>query len=300
MNLSWKIFTAFGIPVRLHFSMIIIPFLAFSWVEGSGLEEVLIASILTILLFGSVLLHEFGHALTGRRYGVHTADIVLTPIGGMARMTNIPERPKEEIAISIAGPLVSFGIAAIAYGVLLAIPFVPALHPVIHPLALEMLAVLLQLNLALGAFNLIPALPMDGGRVFRGVLALKYSHLKATQIASKIGKILAVVGGIWGVMNSHWSLVFIAFFIYSAAGQEERIANMREAHKRAQEGGSPFGGSPFGGAPFGGGKRGFYVYQEPRNAPSTDDDWSNGPAAPRQTKVVEGGKVEVISRKNLS
>ncbi|MBN2343994.1 MAG: site-2 protease family protein [Deltaproteobacteria bacterium] len=292
MNFSWKIFTAFGIPVRLHFSMVIIPFLAFTWVEGTGIEQLIVASILTILLFGSVLLHEFGHALTGRRYGVHTADIVLTPIGGMARMTNIPQNPKQEIAISIAGPLVSFAIAGVSFALLLVSPQLP----VVHPLALEMLHVLFQLNLMLGLFNLIPALPMDGGRVFRGLLALKFSHLKATQIASKIGKLLAVAGGIYGIMESQWTLVFIAFFIYTAAGQEERIANMREAYKQAQKDGASFGGSPFGASPFG--NRGYYVYKESRRPAAPKDDWYDDNASPRNARVVEGGKVEILSRKD--
>lgn len=287
MNFSWKIFTAFRIPVRLHFSMIIIPFLAYTWVEGTGLAEMLIAALLTILLFGSVLLHEFGHALTGRRYGVHTEDIVLTPIGGMARMHNIPQHPKQEIAISIAGPLVSFAIAGVAYAGLWLYQFAPVLHPLIA----QMLAVLFQLNLMLGLFNLVPALPMDGGRVFRGLLALKYSHLRATQIASKIGKLLAVVGGIWGIYNSQWMLVLIAFFIYSAAGQEERVAFMREAHKRSQQGGGPFGSSPFGQ------KRGFYVYRESDQPQVHSDDWTDEEPKRTPPKTVEGGKVEVISRK---
>ncbi|MBN2524900.1 MAG: site-2 protease family protein [Deltaproteobacteria bacterium] len=302
MNLSWKIFTAFNIPVRLHFTMVIIPFLAMSWVNSTGGEALIIASVLSVLLFGSVLLHEFGHALTGRRYGVHTEDIVLTPIGGMARMQNIPQRPKEEIAISIAGPLVSFTIAGISF----ALVFVSQFAAFSHPLVVELLLVLYQLNLALGVFNLIPALPMDGGRVFRGLLALKYSHLKATQIASRLGKILAIAGGIWGAMEGRWTLVIIAIFIYSAASQEMRIAAMREAYKKAQQKGIPFSGFPFGQAPFGGrspfGNHGYYVYREPRtpgaqSQSSGDGDWSDGGPSSR-AKVVEGGKVEILSRKD--
>jgi Zn-dependent protease len=312
MNLSWKIFTAFKIPVRLHFTMIIIPFLAFSWVNTTGMEALVLATALTVLLFGSVLLHEFGHALTGRRYGVYTEDIVLTPIGGMARMRSIPEGPREEIAISIAGPMVSFAIAGAAFG--LGIGF--QLMPVYYPLVVELLQVLFRLNLMLGLFNLVPALPMDGGRVLRGVLALKFSHLKATQIASRIGKALAIAGGLYGLMNSQWTLVFIAIFIYSAANQEMRVALMRDAYRRAKQEGTPTGWSPFGsspsggspfrsdspfhqeGAPFGG--RGYYVYRETGRGVSdagTDDDWKDG-ASDRNAKVVDDVKVEVLSRKD--
>ncbi|HUT78903.1 MAG TPA: site-2 protease family protein, partial [Polyangia bacterium] len=97
MNWSWKIGTLFGIPVRLHVSMLVFPFIAFSWVDGSGLVQLFTAAGLTLLLFGSIVAHELGHALTARRYGVHTLDIVLTPIGGMARIINMPSRPRHEI-----------------------------------------------------------------------------------------------------------------------------------------------------------------------------------------------------------
>jgi Zn-dependent protease len=311
MNISWKIFTAFKIPVRLHFTMVIIPFLAFSWVNTTGVDALIVAIVLTVLLFGSVLLHEFGHALTGRRYGVHTEDIVLTPIGGMARMRSVPERPGEEIAISIAGPLVSFAIAAAAFG--LTIGF--SLLPVHYPLAVEMMKVLFHLNLVLGVFNLVPALPMDGGRVLRGLLALKYSHLKATQIASRIGKVLAVAGGVYGVMEGQWTLAIIAIFIYSAAGQEMRMAVMRDAYRRSREAGTPFGGAPFGHSPFGGspfdraranqegspfGSHARYVYRETHRNPSdleSDEEWRDG-ASTQDVKVVEDVKVEILSRKD--
>lgn len=302
INLSWKIFSAFGIPVRLHFSMVIIPFIAFSWVPGNSPASMIAAIILSILLFGSVLLHELGHALTGRRFGVHTADIVLTPIGGMARMQNIPTDPKQEIAISIAGPLVSFAIAGISYLVLAVSTILPIVPAICYWAAIT----LFQLNLALGLFNLVPALPMDGGRVFRGILALKYDHLKATRIAAKIGKGLAVAGGAYAIFNGSWSLALIAIFVYTAAGQEERYAAYREAQKKGGVGfGFPFGGVGGGytrtGRPHPGSRPSDSASGKSDPWKTPEDDWStprsrhqgHGPSV----KVVQGGKVEVISRK---
>lgn len=312
MNLSWKIFTAFNIPVRLHISMVIIPLLAFSWAKDTGPFGLLMALVVSVLLFGSVLLHELGHALTGRRYGVHTEDIVLTPIGGMARMRNIPQRPKAEIVIAIAGPLVSFAVAAIFYAAAFSMQFWPTQPAFLF----DMFVDLLSLNVMLGAFNLIPALPMDGGRVFRGLLALKYSHLKATRIAAGVGKYLAIAGIAWGVIRGPWTLAIIGIFIFFSAGMEERYAAMQDAYRKAREGGSPFGRSPFGGFPFGAGspfshrsrsqqsgsgQEGHYVYRESQQRAngrhSHSDDWEDGDSA-NHAKVVEGVKVEILSRKD--
>jgi len=172
MSWSWKIFSAFGIPVRLHISMLLLPVIAFTWVEGNSLSSWIVAGVLAVLLFASVIAHEFGHALMGRRFGVKTEDIVLTPIGGMARMRNIPTNPSQEIAIAIAGPLVSF---AVALGAWLFVSAAPVM-PLAPRLILGAAAVLYELNLTLALFNLIPALPMDGGRVFRGILSLRGTY----------------------------------------------------------------------------------------------------------------------------
>ncbi|MBN2714235.1 MAG: site-2 protease family protein [Deltaproteobacteria bacterium] len=298
MNLSWKIFTAFGIPVRLHISMLLIPILAYSFAGDTGALGWLLVLALAVLLFGSILLHELGHALTGRRYGVHTEDIVLTPIGGMARMRSIPQRPKPEIVIALAGPLVSFALMGAFHGMAIGANSVPSLG-----LLTGLFVFLSEINFMLGAFNLIPALPMDGGRVFRGLLAMKYSHLKATKIAASVGKYLAIAGIAWGLIRGPWTLVAVGVFIFFSAGMEERVAAMQDAYRRAHDAGSPFGRSPFGGFPFGGrpqsGGRGYYVYQESRRSPSgtAGDDWKDGATA-NDARVVEGVKVEILSRKD--
>jgi stage IV sporulation protein FB len=279
MGWSFKIGKLFGIPIRLHFTMAIVPFLAFSMVGGEGVLGFAVALGLTALLFGSVVAHELGHALTARRFGVHTADIVLLPIGGVARIVNLPKKPSHEIAIAVAGPLVSLAIAAAAFSL-----FVPSLFaPELLRLAVQSL---FYTNLVLGLFNLVPALPMDGGRVLRGLLALKRDYLSATRIAVRVGRIIAIAGFVYAVYTGSWNLGFIALFVYFGAGSEERIAWMREAAERGGAAGAGFG------AP--GGAR-VYTWRW-TNAPGGG---SPPPQRPdRDVIVVEGGKVEVIPPKD--
>jgi stage IV sporulation protein FB len=278
MSWSFKIGSLFGIPIRLHATMAIVPFFAFSSVESGDPVGFAIALALTLLLFGSVVAHELGHALVARRFGVRTEDIVLLPIGGVARIVNLPRRPAHEIAIAAAGPLVSIGIAAAAYLLLL----VPSLF--MSPLFAAAAGAFIQMNVLLGLFNLIPALPMDGGRVLRGVLALKRDYLSATRIAVRIGRAIAIAGLVYAVWAGEFMLGFIAVFIFFGAGAEERIALLREA---ARQGGAAGPGGPFGGVHT-------FVWTSrggPRTAPTTprrDDD----------VIVIQGGKAEVISKKD--
>jgi stage IV sporulation protein FB len=288
MGWSWKIGSLFGIPIRLHVSMAIVPFFAFSSVGSGDPLGLALALGLTALLFASVVAHELGHALAARRFGVRTEDIVLLPIGGMARIVNLPARPSHEIAIAAAGPLVSIGIGAAAYILLL----VPSLF--MSPLAVAAAGAFIEMNVVLGVFNLVPALPMDGGRVLRGVLALKRDHLTATRIAARIGRAIAVAGFVYALWTGEYMLAFVAVFVFFGAGTEERIAWMREAARRGGAVGAPFSRvyawrwtsgprAPDGAAP-----------------PPADDGWS-APAAPRrddQVIVIRGGKVEVISKKD--
>jgi Zn-dependent protease len=278
MALSLSLGTVSGIPVRLHVTMLLIPFLLYS---ERSLESPLAFAVETgivVLLFGSVLLHELGHALTARRFGVRTLDIVLTPIGGMARVIDMPSRPRHEIAIALAGPLVSLALAGAAMGLgLAAAPLVPR--------AVEQgLVYLAGINLMLGVFNLVPALPMDGGRVLRGYLALRRDFLTATRMAVRVGRVIAVAGFAAAVLWFHsWSLAAIAVFVYLAAGSEERMALWREMQKRAAAEGPAQAGFP--------GVRTF-VWTWPQQG--------GGPKPPDRGNVivVEGGKAEVISRKD--
>ncbi|MDD5307185.1 MAG: site-2 protease family protein [Deltaproteobacteria bacterium] len=291
MALSWRLGTVSGIPVRLHITMLLIPFLLYS---KRSLESPLAFAVETgivVLLFGSVLLHELGHALMARRFGVRTLDIVLTPIGGMARVIDMPSRPRHEIAIALAGPLVSLGIAGLGLVLGLAVsaaPFVPRAVD-------EGVVYLAGINLMLGVFNLVPALPMDGGRVLRGYLALKRDFLTATRMAARVGRIIAVAGFIAALLwLDSWSLAAIAVFVYLAAGGEERMALWREMQKQGSAGGPTQAGFP--------GVRTFvWTWPSQNGGPQRPSGWAEpGGALPdrREVIVVEGGKVEVISRKD--
>jgi Zn-dependent protease len=302
MGWSWKIGTLFGIPVRLHLSMVLIPILAFGWVPGSGPAAVVTTAALVVLLFGSVLLHELGHALVARRFGVRTMDIILTPLGGMARVIDMPRNPRHEIAIAVAGPVVSLAIAGIA----LVSTILLAMAPIVPAVAFEGLGILMWVNTMLGLFNLVPALPMDGGRILRGLLALKYDFLKATRIAARIGRIIAVVGGVLAVFYfKSWSLAAIAVFVYFSAGMEERVAAWREARRQAATGWrGPVGQAGDRSQP----RAATYTWTwtsrdgGPSGAghpPQRRPGWRGRPTEPdNDVVVIEGGKAEVISRKD--
>jgi stage IV sporulation protein FB len=291
MSWSWKIGTLFGIPVRLHVSMVLIPFLAFGWVSGSGPAALITAAALVVLLFGSVLLHELGHALVARRFGVRTMDIVLTPLGGMARVIDMPRSPQHEIAIAVAGPIVSLTIA----GVALVTNILLLMAPIVPAVAFEGLGILMWVNTMLGLFNLVPALPMDGGRVLRGLLALKYDFLKATRIAARIGRVIAVVGGVLGVVYfESWSLAAIAVFVFFSAGMEERVAEWREARRQAAAG---WNDSIDGARRRAGPRTHTWTWTSRSNGPSRPQP-PRRPNSDRDVVVIEGGKAEVISRKD--
>ncbi|MCP4675799.1 MAG: site-2 protease family protein [Deltaproteobacteria bacterium] len=338
MSLSWKIGTVFKIPVRLHVSMLLLPFITYNWLPISGIVDVIVWLGLNILLFGSVLLHELGHSLAARRYGIHTKDIILTPIGGMARITSMPKTAKQEIVIAIAGPLVSLGIAALMF--LVTIP--ASIFPIVPQIVWETLVRLFQINLMLGLFNLlIPALPMDGGRVLRGMLALKYDFLKATQVAVRVSRVLAMMGGLaaifWLESWASWNLALISGFIYLAAGNEVRMAKWRAYQEKMAAGGSgpfdgqgrgPFGAvpNPFGGVQQGSQGPGVRTYRwtwstrnppgdetydrsgqidsnrhrpEPDNYhPHSNEGWTSPSSGKNRDVINVNGKVEVLSRKN--
>lgn len=166
--------------------------------------------LLSVVLFGLVLLHELGHSVVAKHYGITVSHITLWPLGGVAWMEEIPEDPKIEGLIAIAGPAVNFALALCALPVLLFTgnPFV---------------AYFIYVNIALGGFNLIPAFPMDGGRILRSLLGLKYEWLQATEIAVRVGRTLAIVGGIAGLMSGQFMVPFVAAYVWFM-GQRELFA----------------------------------------------------------------------------
>jgi Zn-dependent protease/predicted transcriptional regulator len=229
MRYALRIGTAAGIGIFLHwtFALLIVGVFAYyMFVLGTTATVAVWGVVLVLLVFGCVVLHELGHALTARRYDVPTKDITLYPIGGIARLQRIPDEPMAEFWIAIAGPAVNVVIAAVLYGVLAAAGVPLVLEGIAEP-GWGFLVALFWLNVVLVVFNLLPAFPMDGGRVLRALLATRLSYVRATQIASVIGQGMAILFGIVGILYFNVILLFIAFFVFMGAQQEAQHAMMR-------------------------------------------------------------------------
>lgn len=218
MQLSWKLGRVAGIDVYLHPTFLLI--LLIPGVLSGGLLTVL----LVLSVFGCVLLHEFGHALMARRFGIETEDITLYPIGGVAPLRRMPRAPGAELLIALAGPAVNFAIA----GGLTVLGLLGLLE--LGPYSVA--SYLLKINLMLGLFNLIPAFPMDGGRVLRALLGGWLGRAQATTIAASIGRMLAILFGLWAFVSVSPLQVALAAFIYVAASAEERQVLSEERRRR--------------------------------------------------------------------
>lgn len=226
MGRSFQIGVFAGIPVKVHWSFGFMLFYVLFLGQAIGLnaERMVWFAIYILVLFFCVILHEYGHALAAKKYKVETLDIIISPIGGLARLKSLPDKPLQEFFIAIAGPLVNVVIATVLG---LVIVFGLTQNPLdisenfsqIHVFS-EFLKMVFLTNVALFVFNLIPAFPMDGGRVLRSLLALKMTRLKATLIASSIGKMLAVGFVIAAFLNQHLILGFIGVFIFLMAHAE--------------------------------------------------------------------------------
>jgi stage IV sporulation protein FB len=216
-----------GTEVRIHFTF----FLLVAWYAiaaglRGGQSEAIEATLFILAVFACVLAHEFGHVLTARRYGIDTRDITLLPIGGVANIERMPDRPSQELVIAIAGPAVNVVIAVLLI-VLFGVTFTPERIADIEQGRLDFITRLAAVNIALVLFNLLPAFPMDGGRVLRAVLAMRLGRLRATQIAAIIGQIVAFGLGFLGLFGSPL-LIFIAIFIFIAAAGERQMVEMGE------------------------------------------------------------------------
>ena len=236
---SYSIGSLFHIPVRVHVTLLIfLPLFALSFAPVGGMQGLFYGALGAAGLFGSVALHEVGHSLVARAKGSRILEILLLPIGGMARLDRLPPRPADEIQTALAGPAVSLalGIAGLFFAPLV-YPFNPLLAVMVHELG--------RINVMLVLFNLIPSFPMDGGRVFRAVLTPRLGRLAATQLAAKVGRAFAWLFGLWAVWPAFhgghvsFSLLLIAYFVYQSAGAEARQAEFEAAYarQRAQEGG---------------------------------------------------------------
>jgi Zn-dependent protease len=215
----------FGVPVRMHFTfLLLLVFLLFIGVGGQ--QSGVVTALYVLALFGSVLLHELGHALVARRYGIRTLEIVMFPIGGVARQERQP-KPREEFWIALAGPAVNALIAAGLIGWLFATEGWQEIAMLREPTDANLAERLALGNVLLCAFNLLPAYPMDGGRILRSALALRRPEEEATRVAAGAGRALAVAMGLAGLLMSNFMLVFVALFVYLGAAQEGAAARGR-------------------------------------------------------------------------
>ncbi len=226
MRWSWRIGKLFGIDVAVHATFLLL----LAWVALSGyfkdnrIEDALWGVGLTLAVFASVVVHELGHALTARRFGIGTRDITLLPIGGVARLERMPEQPSHELAVAAAGPLVSFALAGVLAAVaqVTAGPVAPA-----GPFGnLPVVTQLAQINLILAVFNLLPAFPMDGGRILRAFLAWRGDYVRATRTAASIGQAIAMGLGLLGLFSNPL-LVLVAMFVWMGAASEASAVEAR-------------------------------------------------------------------------
>jgi Zn-dependent protease len=233
MGWSWRIGRIAGIDVYMHFTFLLL----LAWVGIShysarqDLGDALAGVLFILALFGIVVLHELGHALAARRYGIATRDITLLPIGGVARLERMPSDPWQEFVVAVAGPAVNVAIAAGIFAVLvLGVGRFPAIVDFLRPVRGGFLDQMFWVNVSLVIFNMLPAFPMDGGRVLRALLAMKLDYVQATQIAAMIGQGMALLFGFLGLFSIlSPMLIFIALFVWMGASQEASMVQMRAA-----------------------------------------------------------------------
>jgi len=256
---SLKIARFFGIDVRVHWTfLLLIAYVVFIYVQqGASLAGVAEGIGLVLAIFACIVMHEYGHALTAKRYGVKTEDIVLLPIGGMARLQRMPEKPMEELLVAIAGPVVNVVIALILTPILFYMNAFEQVGEVfseveevakiaqekgreelteeqkatlqVGPWEIPFLFNLWFVNIFLVAFNAIPAFPMDGGRVLRAFLNFFTDYTSATRVAAGIGQAVAIVFGIIGLFSLNFILILIAAFVFLGAAAEASMAQQRTA-----------------------------------------------------------------------
>ena len=228
MGWSLPIIRIAGIQLRIHVTfLLLIAWLAFGYYTEGGSAAAAARVVFVLLLFVCVVLHEFGHAFAAKAFGINTPDITLLPIGGVARLERMPEEPIQELIIAVAGPAVNVIIALCLF-------LVTGGHEVFNPATVQggnMIAQLLTINVVLVLFNLLPAFPMDGGRVLRALLATRLPYARATQIAATIGQGCAFIFGFVGLLGNPF-LLFIALFVYIGASQEAALAQMRDVSRR--------------------------------------------------------------------
>jgi len=233
MKPSWQIAKITGIDIYMHvtFPMLFVWLAVSQFLPARNWLDVVEGLVFISLLFVIVVLHELGHALMAKRYGIRTRDITLLPIGGVARLERMPEDPQQELRVALAGPAVNVILAFILYvtifsGGLLS-PVTGIVFNDANPFA-KLLWNLLWVNVYLVLFNLLPAFPMDGGRVLRAFLAMRMEYVRATQIAATLGQGMAWVFGLIGLLSNPL-LIFIALLVWIGAASEASMVQMRWA-----------------------------------------------------------------------
>jgi Zn-dependent protease len=229
MKWSWKLVEVAGIGVYVHATfLLLIGFVGLShWRQGQAVDAIVGAVGFILALFACVVLHEFGHALTARRYGIKTRDITLYPIGGVARLERMPEDPRQELWVALAGPAVNVVLAAALF---VALQLAGDWRPLgeLSVTTGSFIERLMVVNVFLAAFNMLPAFPMDGGRVLRALLATRMEYTRATQVAATLGQSTALVFGLVGFFSNPF-LLFIALFVWIGAAQEASMVQMKSA-----------------------------------------------------------------------
>jgi Zn-dependent protease len=226
---SWKVAEISGIAVSVHatFLLLVIWFAVAYWFAFGSVARVAAGIALLLSLFVCVLLHELGHALTAQRFGLTTREIILLPIGGIARLERLPDDPRQSLWITLAGPAVNIAIAFVLFIVL---QLSGTWQPVTPATLMDgpFLERLMLVNVSLVIFNMLPAFPMDGGRALRAVLATRMDDRRATHIAARLGQGMAVIFAFAGWLANPL-LIVIALFVWTGAAQEAGMADMRAA-----------------------------------------------------------------------
>jgi len=228
---SCRVATVAGIPIHVHVSLLLM-MLIIAVNLGSLTGGIVLGAGLAV----SIVLHELGHSLVALRMGCRVRQITLMCIGGAAQMEELPTRPRDEFLMAVAGPAVSLLLGA---GGIYAGTRLSGLPPFAST-GLNLLTLLGAMNIGLVIFNLLPSFPMDGGRVLRAVLTPRLGRLRATFVAARIGRVMAVLFGIYGFFHEHWFLVLIAFFIFIIAGKEYEMVKWQEAVRHGDRAGPGF------------------------------------------------------------
>ncbi len=230
MKWSLKLARVRGILIQVHWTfLILVTYVAMAYASGGASAAGVAKGVaLLIAMFGCVVLHELGHALTAQRFGIHTKDITLLPIGGIARLGRPPDDPTEEFFIAVAGPAVNVVIAGVLWAMLAA---TDSLQPIRSLLDLggPFFVQLMWINVVLVLFNLLPAFPMDGGRILRSLLAFRLDYGRATAIAATMGQAMAILFGFLALSPLNPFLLFIAIFVFMGARAEAQQVRIRSA-----------------------------------------------------------------------